>query len=135
VAVTTKRKTLPAAKAGPEDAEQAALIRSLDAQRVKAELKTEARKIAETKTPERPAPPPEYGKHNSTLPVLPADETQTALHYLRTQGVPKPAVIVSWAILNVPEIVKQCVREYRADGSVRNEKFAPILAAYQEAHK
>jgi hypothetical protein len=131
---TPKRKTAPAAKAGPEDAEQVALIRSLDAQRVKAELKTEARKIAETKAPERPAPPIEYGKHNSTLPVIPADEVQTALHFLRGQGISNPASVVSWAILHIPEVCRECVRAYRVDGSVRPERFEPLLKAWREAH-
>jgi hypothetical protein len=133
VVAPMKRKTV--AKAAPDNPEAADLIRSLDAQRVKAEAKAEARKIAEARAPERPAPPPEYAQHNRTLPLLPADETQTALHYLKTQGISNPTAVVSWAVLHIPEVCRECVREFRLDGSLRAEKLGePLLKAWCEAH-
>jgi hypothetical protein len=132
---TPKRKTVPEAKSLPDDPTQQQLLRQLDAQRVKAETRTEAREIAETKAPERPAPPPEYARRDSTLPVLPADETQTALHFLRGQGISNPVSVVSWAIVNAPETVRAAVRDYRLDGSLRAEKLGePLLRAWREAH-
>jgi hypothetical protein len=134
--MTTKRsRTTPAAKSLPDDPTQQQLLRQLDAERVKADAKAEARKIAEAaKTEQREPVPANYAVRDSTLPVIPADEVQTALHFLRTQGVPNPASAVSWAVLHVPEVCRECVRAYRLDGSVRSEKFAPILAAWRGAH-
>jgi hypothetical protein len=131
---TPKRKTLPAATSLPDDPTQQQLLRQLDAERVKAELKTEARKIALAKTPERPTPPPEYARHHSALPVLPVDETQVAIGFLRLRGISNPASVVSWALLHIPEVCRECVRAYRVDGSVRPERFEPLLKAWREAH-
>jgi hypothetical protein len=129
---TPKRKTL--AKAMPDNPEHSALIKQLDVGRERNAVREEAKAIAATKATGREPVPAEYGKHNSTLPVIPADEVQTALHYLRGQGVSNPAVVVSWALLHIPEVCRECVRAYRVDGSVRPERFEPLLKAWREMH-
>jgi hypothetical protein len=127
---TPKRKTLPAAKAGPEDAEQSALIQQLDRQRVRAEAKTEAKAVAQAKaaSQQREPVPANYAVRDTTMRVVSPDMAQVILGAIRDK-VPSAIAVLRQAEQERPDMLRALIAEFRREGERRPEIFLALLEA------